>query len=355
MRYENEPCCGCGEPLAPGADDIVVCPDCGAPMHRACWQRENACPLREQHGEDFRWTPALAEEPPAEEPERSPGARAEAGVICPGCGGSCPPGTNTCPECGMKFSEFTQSLRAHYEQETQRREQLLRENFPTYTVHGRSVTMGDEVAGQAMEEIALQLRGTRRSVTHYLERFEADKKLGWNWAAFLVGLFGPFWFFFRKLYRPGLLFGAVGLIATLAFLPTMGKVAAGLDARYFPAAERMMQSIKGSDAEAARAAQAEGFRALKDVLWRHRVALSLKAAQILLLALAQGLLADPLLRRRVWANIARAREDSGEQRYGRHQMLIRMGGISLFSPMAWFWASYFLPQMIIDLITRLTS
>jgi len=356
MRYQNEPCCGCDVPLAPVADDIVVCPDCGAPMHRGCWQKKNACPLRGQHGEGFGWLPTIAEE--ISEDDQPLDARLDEtadGVICPECGCNCPPGTNVCLECGVRFNEFAQNLRAQYERETQRREQLLRENFPTYTVHGREVTMGDEVAGQPMEEIALQLRGTRRSVTHYLERFESDRKLSWNWAAFLVGLLGPFWFFFRKLYQPGLLFGAVGLIATFAFLPTMGKVISGFETRYFPAAQRMLDSLRGSDTEGALEAQAESVQAFKDVVWRYRTALSIKAAQILLLAVAQGLLADTLLRRRIWANIARAREDGGEQRYGRHQMLIRMGGISLFSPMAWFWASRFLPQMIIDLIAKLTG
>jgi len=357
MRYQKEPCCGCDVPLAPGADDIVVCPDCGAPMHRGCWQKEGACPLRAQHGESFRWIPTVVEEIPQEDQPLDIrfDAKADAGVICPECGCNCEPGTNTCPDCGARFSEFAQSLRMQYEQEARRREQLLRENFPTYTVHGRDVTMGDEVAGQPMEEIALQLRGTRRSVTHYLERFEDDRKLSWNWAAFLLGLFGPFWFFFRKLYKPGLLFGAIGLIATFAFLPTMGKMGSGLETRYFPAAERLMKSLRDNDSEGAQAAQAESVQAFKDVVWRYRAAISIKAAQILLLAVAQGLLADSLLRRRIWANIARAREDGGEQRYGRHQMLIRMGGISLFSPMAWFWASWFLPQMIIELIAKLTG
>ena len=360
MRYQDEPCCGCAVPLNPGADDVVVCPDCGAPMHRACWQSENACPLRERHGAAFAWQPTIVREEAPPDPDDVPldlrfDPERDTGVICPGCGCNCPPGTNVCPDCGARFSEFAQSLRARFEQENQRREQLMRENFPTYTVHGRDVTMGDEVAGEPMEEIALQLRGTRRSVTHYLERFEDGKKLSWNWAAFLPGLFGPFWFFFRKLYKPGLLFGAVGLIATLAFLPVMGRVSSGLETQYFPAAERMLQCLRDGDAKGAAAAQAESVQGFKDVIWRHRTALSIKAAQILLLAAAQGLLADTLLRRRIWANIARAREDSGEQRYGRHQMLIRMGGISFFSPMAWLWVSYFLPQMIIEFIAKLTG
>ena len=25
------------------SDDIVVCPDCGAPHHRECWEKEGKC------------------------------------------------------------------------------------------------------------------------------------------------------------------------------------------------------------------------------------------------------------------------------------------------------------------------
>jgi|GEM_PF-1274418 len=360
MRYQNEPCCGCGEPLAPGADDIVVCPDCGAPMHRTCWQTESACPLREQHGAEFSWQPTLEPEPEPEPGDDEPldlrfDEATEAGTICPACGCNCPPGTNTCPECGEHFSEFAQSVRARYEQEVQHREQQLKENFPTYTVHGRTVTMGDTVAEQPLEEIALQLRGSRRSVTHYLERFESNKKTNWNWAAFLTGLFGPFWFFFRKLYRPGLAFGAVALIASLAFMPTMGKIATELNEHYMPKMEQAIENIKADNMDAALTAQGKAMQAMKDVLWQHRLAISIKTVQVLLLAILQGLFADALLRRQIWANIVRAREESGGQRYSRHQMLVRMGGISFFSPVAWLWVSYFLPQIIIDLIVKLTS
>jgi len=339
-------------------------------MHRACWQKENACPLRGQHCAEFSWQPTLEPEPEPEPGDDDPldirfDETTDAGVICPACGCNCPPGTNTCPECGEHFSEFAQSVRARYEQEIQQREQQLKENFPTYTVHGRTVTMGDIVAEQPLEEIALQLRGSRRSVTHYLENFERNKKIGWNWAAFLTGLFGPFWFFFRKLYQPGIIFGAVALIASLAFMPAMGKIAIGLDEHVVPIAEHHAQILKASLkddnmsekalADAEWAALKAVTQALKDVLWQNRLTLSIKAVLVLLLAVLQGLFADALLRRQIWANIVRAREESGGQRYSRHQILVRMGGISLFAPMAWFWVSCFLPQVIIELIAKLTS
>ena len=37
-KYYGCPCEGCGKPLTL-QDDIVVCPDCGAPYHRVCYEK----------------------------------------------------------------------------------------------------------------------------------------------------------------------------------------------------------------------------------------------------------------------------------------------------------------------------
>ena len=37
-KYYGCPCEGCGRPLTL-KEDIVVCPDCGAPYHRTCYEK----------------------------------------------------------------------------------------------------------------------------------------------------------------------------------------------------------------------------------------------------------------------------------------------------------------------------
>ena len=48
-KYYGCPCEGCGEPLTL-KDDIVVCPDCGAPYHRTCYEKLG----RSRRKQDFR-------------------------------------------------------------------------------------------------------------------------------------------------------------------------------------------------------------------------------------------------------------------------------------------------------------
>lgn len=47
--------CGLCDKVFQEQDDIVYCPDCGAPAHRECWQREGECIYTDRHGDGFRW------------------------------------------------------------------------------------------------------------------------------------------------------------------------------------------------------------------------------------------------------------------------------------------------------------
>ena len=42
MKYTGIPCAACNKPFEDG-DDIVVCPECGTPYHRACYKELGHC------------------------------------------------------------------------------------------------------------------------------------------------------------------------------------------------------------------------------------------------------------------------------------------------------------------------
>ena len=52
--YTGKKCISCGELFSSG-DDIVVCPDCGTPYHRACYQKEGQCINTELHESGISW------------------------------------------------------------------------------------------------------------------------------------------------------------------------------------------------------------------------------------------------------------------------------------------------------------
>lgn len=49
--YTGIKCPVCDKPFQPG-DDIVVCPQCGAPYHRECYQQEGKCKFDDLHAEE---------------------------------------------------------------------------------------------------------------------------------------------------------------------------------------------------------------------------------------------------------------------------------------------------------------
>ena len=77
MIYTGEKCPVCGKNFVEG-DDIVVCPVCGTPHHRDCYNLHNACANEGLHAENFEWKPeAKAEEPKAFEEHGKNGCLSE--------------------------------------------------------------------------------------------------------------------------------------------------------------------------------------------------------------------------------------------------------------------------------------
>lgn len=67
-RFFGKLCPVCRSPFGEN-DDIVVCPDCGTPHHRACYIRLGKCAVSQLHESGFEWDGNLPDEQP-EPPEQ---------------------------------------------------------------------------------------------------------------------------------------------------------------------------------------------------------------------------------------------------------------------------------------------
>ena len=65
------------------------------------------------------------------------------------------------------------------------------------------------IEGEAAADVAAVVR---TNTGYFLPRFRRNKKVGWNWAAFL---FGPYYLFFRKMYKEGTAALAIRFAAAL--------------------------------------------------------------------------------------------------------------------------------------------
>lgn len=177
-----------------GDDDIVVCPICGTPHHRACYQQIGKCAQEELHSQGHAW------EAPHEEPRPETGpAGPEAGQApknCPACGASNPPDSIFCLTCGVRLGE--QNAPSGYNAASS-----------AYTAAFGGVSPNEEIAGVSARDLALYV-GTG---SHYfLPRFrEIDH--GRLFSLNLPAIFNFLYFLYRKMYGIG--FALLGLYAVL--------------------------------------------------------------------------------------------------------------------------------------------
>lgn len=91
MNYTGLKCSVCGKVFT-ADDDVVVCPQCGAPYHRACYEKEGKCIYAERHGTPNAWN---APQPAAAADEKK----------CPRCGAPNAANALFCAHCGLPLSE----------------------------------------------------------------------------------------------------------------------------------------------------------------------------------------------------------------------------------------------------------
>jgi len=258
MKYRNSLCDGCGLPLKEN-DDIVVCPECGTPQHRECYKKENRCVNEHRHGEAFEWenSPTSAAVPPeSTEEEKLP---------CPSCGHLNPKDAKNCENCSMKLIVFGMNLAEAAEEQKPRSESA--EDLPHYDPpfilgqgEGFGHTEKEQTPPQQMPypperpfpsqqapfhygtfPPAQQIPGdaeaqSRENAKQYLlfrflganaatfinafRKIEGGRGFTFNWAAFF---FGPYWFFYRRLYKPGIIFLTLSMLVSLVFAPTLNR------------------------------------------------------------------------------------------------------------------------------------
>jgi hypothetical protein len=182
FRFLNEKCLVCNNSFKED-DDIVVCPHCGTPHHRECYKESTRCANHENHGEDFHWEPTFVTPEDVNTPEEE--IKPPFGQVT---------NLDQIP-MGIPFPPLQQNLLNSFPQE-------LEEGVKT-------------------EDVTIFVR---HEFPKYLKKFQKikDGKFTWNWAAFF---FAPYWFFYRKMHKLGVVFLAIFiLLSSMSFLPPAVKL-----------------------------------------------------------------------------------------------------------------------------------
>lgn len=189
--FENDKCPVCGELFKEG-EDIVVCPECGTPHHRDCYNKTNRCANKKLHNTDFKFErSADAEQPAQEEP-----VKAEEKQPLP-----------FMPVIEKENTDAVKQLVAESVSDDDKSEDAVVDGVSVYDV--------SQVIGP--------------NVKYYLPKFIRNKGLNWNWGAFF---FGPLYYFFRKMYMQGFLFLAVNFASNIIISTVYSKPIAAFNSVY---------------------------------------------------------------------------------------------------------------------------
>ncbi len=181
-------------------DDVVYCPECGAPHHKDCYKTVGHCGVEAFHGTDnqYKRKPPEQENAQNEQGDKSEPSHS-AYVKCGMCGESYDFSENMCPECGAPNLAKSGG------------------KFVMFDFLGgvpADMDIGDGVTADEAK------RFVSTNSQRYLPKFAAFKNLkkrtSWNWLAFLEPCA---WFLSRKMYKAGALVGALQVAFSMLLIP----------------------------------------------------------------------------------------------------------------------------------------
>lgn len=201
--HENEKCPVCDK-LFSESDDIVICPQCGTPHHRACYNQLGHCVNKARHSEGFDYRAdakastvkeSTANNVQNEQPKQSESTK----TVCTECGAEIDKAAPFCNHCGARqsnpqYSGYTPGFN------------------PSFSVGANAYAKSSStIDGVPVEDIAITVKS---NTVRFLPKFVRNKKISWNWGGFI---FGAYYLFFRKMYKEGIIAMAFNLIASLIF------------------------------------------------------------------------------------------------------------------------------------------
>ncbi len=195
MNYIGMECDYCHQRFQDG-DDIVVCPDCGTPMHRSCWNKYGACVHADQHDTGFSWTSPEWEKQKADQQELEKTLKEVKDQL----------DQNQNPFGSSEYGgirSYTTGANGEF--------------HPTYRVIGPKEKLGD----YTVEDYG---KAVQKNKERYLPRFfamqESGRKTSWNWAACF---FPVIWAFYRKMYTVGIAMMVLISILPICFAKQIGQ------------------------------------------------------------------------------------------------------------------------------------
>lgn len=351
MRYENTVCDGCKKRFEEN-DDVVVCPVCGTPQHRECYEKNGECVNAALHESGFMWHGEVSSPHVHQKEEK---AHQGENLVCPACGHENPPGSPFCEVCGQKFTFFGVNIleketrltkeineEEKIEEEMRNVQDTIESGMGTGADIERMIDARARIVAPGLskeqEQEVLCSNPIKRvlvfissSAVAYVNKFrktEATGKNTWNWAAFF---FSPFWFFYRKLYKVGSIFLTIRLALSIVALPFTSKAASVV--------ETLSEAVKN----AASSTDAAITAAYSELL-QTAVPIYIIAGLTILLSIVSGAIGDRLYKKYVTQKLNESNQ-IGDPLVFSH-FFLKTSGVNVLAALVSFTVAYLVPNLL---------
>jgi len=207
-KYEKEICPVCYAKFFED-DDVVVCPICGAPHHRDCYNSLGHCKYQDTHYTPDQWDKQKNRNSATERADAGPNDRV--GITCPDCGAVSSSDTLFCPNCGTPFGKKRTEYATDEDGENNS------DYAPAFNDPLGGVSAQESVDGVPIIEISSFVGPNSASYCpKFVKMKKGGRKVFWNWFAFLIP---EYFFFYRKCYGLGSLALAIKLMVFTLMTP----------------------------------------------------------------------------------------------------------------------------------------
>lgn len=243
-------------------DDIVVCPQCGAPYHRDCYNQEGRCVFPELHESGKDWAPPPPPKPPvsAEIKDRECPAcgclNAHSAMFCNHCGasllgGQAQPGGSPAQGRTQPPPYTPYGAPPRQNQYPGQAPQSQYPGVPSFVFDPMGgVNPADVLDAGVSYGDASKL--VKQNTTYYMPVFRYMKQTGRNKFSFSAFLFSGAWMLYRKQYKYGAIITGLMLavyllylsasifIATPALMSVMEQAGMDVTGSFAPTSEQMI-------------------------------------------------------------------------------------------------------------------
>ncbi len=211
MEFTEYKCPVCNENFESG-EDIVVCPECGTPHHRECYEQLGHCFYKDKHSDDFSFESINKKNSDEKNDENI--------VLCPNCKAENEKTAFYCNKCGFPINQEKQQ-NANYQNDNQNTQPPFGQGSP-FGYAGSGMPAFDPLAGLDSEQeiadgvkVGEMAKFVGKSTQYFLLVFNKIRSFGssrFNFAAFLLN---GIYFLYRKMYVLGIIFSTLNIGLTI--------------------------------------------------------------------------------------------------------------------------------------------